>query len=60
MSNLTKIVAALMSGATAFSLLTNCGSTDTPKPTGTPTVMYTVILPPRGDSSPDGGIFDNN
>jgi hypothetical protein len=60
MSNLTKIVTALMSAATAFSLLTNCGSTDTPKPTETPTIMYTIYLPPRSDASPDGGIYDNN
>lgn len=33
---------------------------DPPEPTDEPTVMYTVILPPEGAASPDGGIYDNN
>ena len=32
---------------------------DPPRPTEQPTVMYTVILPPQGGSSPDA-IYDNN
>lgn len=59
-SKKTMFGAVIVSVVSIVLTLAGCGPKgDPPRPTDTPTVMYTVILPPQG-ALLDGGIYDNN